>query len=72
MILSFIDLQAKFANGGKPPTSAKVCNILRHNNIPYFEDMRGRPMTTLDAINAAMGLPVGKVEVIPDRREIEV
>jgi hypothetical protein len=29
-------------------------------------------MTTLDAINAAMGLPVGKVEVIPDRREIEV
>jgi len=72
MILSFTDLQQKFANGGKPPNSAKVRNILRRNNVPYMEDLRGRPMTTLDAVNASMGLPVGKVEVIPDRREIEV
>lgn len=72
MIMSFTELQQKFANGDKPPNPAKVRNILRRNNIPYMEDLRGRPMTTLDAVNASMGLSVGKVEVIPERREIEV
>lgn len=56
-ILHFTDLQRICAPDGPPPTPATVERWADGQGILYKYDRRGRIWTTVEAINAALGLP---------------
>jgi len=56
-ILHFTDLQRICAPDGPPPTPATVERWADAQGILYKYDRRGRIWTTVEAINAALGLP---------------
>jgi len=56
-ILHFKDLQ-QICQPGKQPRMATVELWARRNGIAYKYDAKGGIWTTLDAINAALGLPL--------------
>lgn len=56
MLYGFHDLQQIFRQSQKLPTAARIREILRANNIPFGQDPRGRPFTTTDAVNYALGI----------------
>jgi len=56
-ILHFTDLQRICAPDGPPPTPTTVERWADAQGILYKYDRRGRIWTTVEAINAALGLP---------------
>ena len=52
MIITFEQLQQ--STGYNKP--AEVANLLTRNNIKYLRGKNGRPFTTLDALNVALGI----------------
>ncbi|WP_164147389.1 hypothetical protein [Stenotrophomonas maltophilia] len=56
-ILHFSDLQRICAPDGPPPTPTTVERWADAQGILYKYDRRGRIWTTVEAINAALGLP---------------
>jgi hypothetical protein len=58
-ILYFVDLQRICEPDGPPPRLAAVVQWAEREGIRYRYDRRGRIWTTLEAINAAMGLRAG-------------
>lgn len=55
-ILHFRDLQRICSPEGPPPRVAAVAKWAEREGISYKYDRRGRIWTTLDAVNAALGL----------------
>ncbi|MBB5531540.1 hypothetical protein GGD72_002323 [Stenotrophomonas maltophilia] len=55
-ILHFTDLQRICAPDGPPPRAVTVRRWADREGIRYKYDRRGRIWTTLDAVNAALGL----------------
>lgn len=56
LILHFADLQQICAPEGPPPTPATVARWANREGIRYRYDRKGRIWTTLDALNAALGI----------------
>ena len=52
VIVSTFELQKAFAT----TRSSNLKKILSKNKVRYFEDRMGNPFTTLEAMNAALGL----------------
>ena len=58
-IVEFTDLQRLCRPGDTLPSRATVCAWLKQRGIPYLLDLHNGPFTTLEAINAAMGVRGG-------------
>ncbi|WP_254574429.1 hypothetical protein [Stenotrophomonas acidaminiphila] len=56
LILHFADLQKLCAPEGPPPTPTTVARWADREGIRYRYDRKGRIWTTLDALNAALGI----------------
>lgn len=57
-IVEFADLQLLCRKGDALPARTTVMRWLGRQGIAYRLDLRQRPFTTVDAINAAMGIGV--------------
>lgn len=56
-LVTYEDLQSMFHT----KTVAQLRIVLGQNKIKILKDRKGRPTTTVDALNHAMGVPVGGV-----------